>query len=356
MRLFLKDFIASPTSVVSVSLVLVGFVGAMDYLTGPLLGVAIFHLLPIFLITWSLGRKAGLGLAILAALVWLMIDLMEAQRIPYPYQWMTYWNALTRLAFFVLFVLLLSALKESYQRVLEVNRLAALGQMMASLAHEGRGILQGIQISQELLAMELENRPELENRLELESRTENLKNVAAIQEGVDRLRRLYEEIRGFSTPPRLEKERCDLGELVRETWTKVVTPREVHFQSDAGKLDSHVEADIFALEGVFRNIFSNAIQACRDPVEIKVLWSEAEIDGKPAVRIAVRDNGPGITAESRESIFQPFHSTKRHGTGLGLAIVRRAVEAHGGRIAVGEHTPGAEFVILLPRKTPEAAG
>ena len=103
------------------------------------------------------------------------------------------------------------------------------------------------------------------------------------------------------------------------------------------------------LKQVFRNVLDNALAACHDPVEIDVDWAEGEIAGRPAVRIAVRDNGPGLNSEQRRKIFEPFYTTKTQGTGLGLAIARRIVEAHGGRITTGPGPgPGAEILILLP--------
>jgi signal transduction histidine kinase len=71
----------------------------------------------------------------------------------------------------------------------------------------------------------------------------------------------------------------------------------------------------------------------------------------PALRVSVRDNGPGLTAEQRRLIFEPFYTTKARGMGLGMAIAKRIVEAHGGRIEVGAG-PGAEIVLTLPRTQP----
>jgi signal transduction histidine kinase len=63
----------------------------------------------------------------------------------------------------------------------------------------------------------------------------------------------------------------------------------------------------------------------------------------------VRDNGPGLTSDARQNVFEPFFTTKTKGTGLGMAIARRVIDAHGGRIAVGDSSEGAEFVISLPK-------
>ena len=88
----------------------------------------------------------------------------------------------------------------------------------------------------------------------------------------------------------------------------------------------------------------------RLPSHIEVGCAAAKLDGQPALRIAVRDNGPGIEPEQRPKIFDPFFTTKAKGTGLGMAIAKRIVEAHGGRIAVGDADgPGAVFLITLPK-------
>jgi signal transduction histidine kinase len=108
--------------------------------------------------------------------------------------------------------------------------------------------------------------------------------------------------------------------------------------------------DLFSLERVFRNMFENSLAACADPVQIDIDCTATPLDGQPALQIAVRDNGPGLSVEQRQKIFQPFYTTKRQGTGLGMAIAKRIVEAHGGMIAVGDGShPGAELLITLPR-------
>ena len=100
---------------------------------------------------------------------------------------------------------------------------------------------------------------------------------------------------------------------------------------------------------VFRNVLENALAACRDPVEIHVSWSPAQIDGAEAVCVGLRNNGPQLEPEERERIFEAFYTTKTRGTGLGMTICRRIVEAHGGQMALGVATASAEFLITLPR-------
>jgi len=82
---------------------------------------------------------------------------------------------------------------------------------------------------------------------------------------------------------------------------------------------------------------------------VEVACADAPLNDWPALRIAVRDNGPGLKPADRMKVFAPFYTTKKKGTGLGMATVKRIVEAHGGENAVGEPALGAEFVITLPR-------
>ena len=75
-------------------------------------------------------------------------------------------------------------------------------------------------------------------------------------------------------------------------------------------------------------------------------------NGKLALSVAIRDNGPGLSPEEARRIFEPFFTTKSKGTGLGMAITRRIVEAHGGDISVGPDSQhGAEIILTLPRTT-----
>jgi signal transduction histidine kinase len=108
--------------------------------------------------------------------------------------------------------------------------------------------------------------------------------------------------------------------------------------------------DKLCLERVFHNILLNSLAACADPTLIQIHCSAGTLNGRPAVRVAIRDNGPGLNHEQREKIFQPFFTTKSQGTGLGMSITKRIVEAHGGHIGLGMNSgPGAEILITLPR-------
>jgi len=101
---------------------------------------------------------------------------------------------------------------------------------------------------------------------------------------------------------------------------------------------------------LFRILLENSLAACRDPVRIRIGCRDVLFQQQPAVEVRVRDNGPGLSPEARQNVFEPFYTTKTKGTGLGMAIARRIVDAHGGQISVGDGaTDGAEFVVTLPR-------
>jgi PAS domain S-box-containing protein len=232
--------------------------------------------------------------------------------------------------------------KRAQERALQTERLAAIGQMMTGLAHESGNALARSQACLEMLGLAVRDRPQA------------LDLIARIQKAQDHLQQLYEEVRTYAAPFKLDREVWDLALIWRQAWHNLAVLRqgrdaEVHEQTDG--VDRKCAFDTFRLEQVFRNILENALAACTDPVRITIHCTSADLGGRPALRIAVRDNGPGLTAEQARRIFEPFFTTKTKGTGLGMAIAKRIVEAHGGTLAVGPNGAdrGAEILIILPR-------
>ncbi len=238
----------------------------------------------------------------------------------------------------------ITILKQTQERALQSERLAAIGQMVAGLAHESRNALQRSQACLEMLALHVQDRPEA------------LDLIARLQNAQDHLHHLYEDVRSYAAPIRLDRQRVDLGNVLREAWIHLEPQRkgrDVTLHEQVEVRDLHCEADPFRLEQVFRNILENALSACPDPTQIEIKATPAQFEGKDAIRLSLCDNGPGFTPEQRRNVFEPFFTTKTKGTGLGLAITRRIVEAHGGRISLGQGTrPGAEMIIILPREQP----
>jgi signal transduction histidine kinase len=168
------------------------------------------------------------------------------------------------------------------------------------------------------------------------------------------LHRLYEEVRGYAAPLHLELTTCDMAELWRQAWGDVLAvhaDRNMELREEvAAGCDLAVHIDRHRIEQVLRNVFENSLAVCPNPGEVVVQCAESHTGGRTAVRIAIRDNGPGLTPEQEQGIFEPFFTTKTRGTGLGMAIAKRFVEAHGGSIAARNAAAGgAEIILTLPR-------
>ena len=195
-----------------------------------------------------------------------------------------------------------------------------------------------------MLARRIDGKPELK---------EYIDRALAAQRDVQHL---FEEVRQYAAPPKLELAVFDLGQLVERTWDELASV----FQDSAASLVEHAgpgdlncEVDEFSVRQVFRNVFENAVAAGGPSAVIDVTYSEVQHNGQPAVQVSVRDNGPGLDKEQHARIFDAFYTTKTHGTGLGMAIVKNTLQRHGGKIAVrSTNGSGAEILLTFPVKHP----
>ena len=229
--------------------------------------------------------------------------------------------------------------KEAERQVKQAERLSTIGQMVSTLAHESRNYLQRIHIALESAQLRAVNDATLAEIL------------GDIERASDALNALLDEVRNYAAPIHLAPRECNLATVWREAW-QMMSPQRV------GRLCELVEppdepplvarVDHFRLAQVFRNFFENSLAACPDPVTITIKAAQAILNAKPAIEITVSDNGPGLSPEQRQRVFEPFYTTKARGTGLGMAIAVRVIESHGGRIKVADSTQGASFVITVP--------
>lgn len=237
----------------------------------------------------------------------------------------------------------ISARKAAEEKALQNERLAAIGQAMTGLVHESRNALQRSKACLEMLAFEVDKNS---------AATELLGRVQKAQEN---LHQLFEEVREYAAPLRLDLHPCNLKTVLHEAWDYLALARrgtEIRLiESVEGQLECAVDCavDRFRIAQVFRNILENAVQVSPRDGQITVEIGPDAIDGEKAIRVAIRDEGPGFSDEQKQRIFEPFFTTKTKGTGLGMAICQRIVLAHGGQISVGSNGPGAEILIRLPR-------
>jgi len=230
------------------------------------------------------------------------------------------------------------------------DRLAALGEMAAGLAHEIRNPLAGMEILTGLL------------RRRLAGRTEELALVNELTAELRRVAQTVTDSLEFVRPVALRSEPVDPVELLEESLARARSrvPFEVDVCRDYADTLPPLRADGERLEGVLTNLIVNAFEAmlgagsspARVSLGVRVVDDAASFDAQPGERelvFSVSDTGPGIPGELRERIFYPFFTTKQRGSGVGLAQAQKIVAGHGGRLEVeSEAGRGAVFRVRLP--------
>jgi signal transduction histidine kinase len=219
------------------------------------------------------------------------------------------------------------------------NRLAALGEMAAGLAHEIRNPLGGIQLYASLLARDVADRPD------------SLQLVQKISGGVRRLEALVGQVLQFSRELNVSVETCDLAEVVQQA-VDLAAGKTAQLRAAChveGPRALKVLADPLLLGQALLNLLLNAAEAAGEGGAVRVRYA-APPAGSDVRQFSVEvcDDGPGIAPHVLDKIFNPFFTTKDTGTGLGLAIVHRVVEAHDGTIlATNAEGGGARFEIRV---------
>jgi signal transduction histidine kinase len=233
-------------------------------------------------------------------------------------------------------------LEQAQAEVRRSERLAALGQLTAGMAHEIRNPLNVIRGSAEMLAQRLPAADPLAVEL-----------AGYISSEVDRLNGIISRFLDFARPMQLVRRPTDIAPVLERALKAVRDGRsesnvsvETHYAD--GLPQVAIDADL--CEQVFTNLAINAYQAMRETGgKLRVSAKAARVDLRPGVEIEFQDEGPGVPRELREQIFNPFFTTKRDGVGLGLSIVSKIIDEHGGSIKlVDKPGKGACFRVFLP--------
>jgi len=226
----------------------------------------------------------------------------------------------------------------------QAERLASLGQMAATVAHELRNPLGAIQGFATLLRRDLEEDPEA------------LRRIDRILQGVAGADRIVSDLLEYCRPLNPALAPCALNGLVEEAADCV---RQAGRWNEAVKLQVSMEpgipgclADRRLLRQALINILQNALEATTGPGRIHVSIRPDGVTGR--VRLVIRDTGCGLTAEEVSRVFAPFYTTKPGGTGLGLALVRKIISAlHGHAHVVSAPGQGTTMVLELQAASPE---
>jgi two-component system sensor histidine kinase HydH len=225
------------------------------------------------------------------------------------------------------------------------ERLAALGQLSAGLAHEIRNPLGVIKGSAEMLTQKLQASDELAREL-----------AGYISTEVNRLSALVTEFLDFARPLHAQPRPADLTALLDRV-LQIVAGRFAGKRGPAVRVETNyasglplVPLDESLCEQAFLNLVQNAYEAMEERGGVlRVDVQLATKDGRDGVELCLADTGPGVPDELREEIFNPFVTTKKTGVGLGLSIVSKIVDGHGGSIHVENSADGgAVFTLFFP--------
>jgi len=233
-------------------------------------------------------------------------------------------------------------LQEAEAAVRRSERLAAIGQLSAGLAHELRNPLGTVKASAEMLARNVPADNAVVKEL-----------TGFISSEVDRANSLVTRFLDFARPLQVRLESSDLTEVLDRAVSQLERhqpPYNVRIMKNYSPDIRPFPLDAELMERVAYNLLLNAAQASPPASTVTLKTRSAE----GWVEFSVIDRGGGIDAAHRESIFNPFFTTKRDGVGLGLAIVARIIDEHGGKITVeSESGAGSVFRVLLPLSVPE---
>jgi C4-dicarboxylate-specific signal transduction histidine kinase len=237
-------------------------------------------------------------------------------------------------------------LREVQMELAHSNRVATMGQLTASIAHELSQPMAAERSYASAAALWVDKTPP--------DLAEVRDALAGIVSATDRASDVVARIGALmrKAPPR--KEVWDVKDAIMEVIALIhseATKTGVRVQTQLAPCLPRIHADRVQLQQVMLNLIVNGIQAMNDVADGQrdlLITTEGTEDG---VRVEVRDTGPGLGPEKLERLFEPFYTTKPNGMGMGLSICRSIIEAHGGRLwATGHSSQGAVFQFTIPAR------
>lgn len=229
-------------------------------------------------------------------------------------------------------------LKRTQDRLIQSEKLAALGKLSAGIAHEIRNPLTSIKVLIHSLAEKISDTETKE------------KDIKVIEDEIERVNRIIKRFLDFARPKKPEFSSVDISQILEETINLVsgeVKEQNVVLDKELSSLPP-IRADSEQMKQVFLNLFLNAIQAMPEGGKLRI---KTDRQGQ-YIRIEIQDEGRGISERIKNKLFEPFFTTKEEGIGLGLSIVKKIIGDHKGSIEVRDSYPqGTVFTINLPTNT-----
>ncbi|HJT31259.1 MAG TPA: ATP-binding protein [Pirellulales bacterium] len=235
-------------------------------------------------------------------------------------------------------------LQKTRREAFRAERLAAVGELAAGVAHELRNPLTSVK-----LLIQMMGKGESDRAAEA-------KRLRVVQEEIVRMETTIQELLDFARPAKLRRVKHDVRDTLRRALNLVegrAMQANVTISEELGGAPVTVDGDPAQLDQVFVNLLLNAIEAMTEGGELRVaIERDSHTDGTAPtglVRIVFCDTGSGIPEPVMQRLFEPFVTSKERGIGLGLAISRRIVQEHGGQLsASNQPVRGAMFAVELP--------
>jgi PAS domain S-box-containing protein len=231
----------------------------------------------------------------------------------------------------------LTEIRKLQNEIREKERLAYLGELSATIAHEVRNPLNSIELFVGLLKRRINDQREREDA------------INKIQQEIRTLNAFISDFLMFARPIELKMKSIPLSKLFQEVlflaW-KDLQDKHIDVRVNLPEQKLRIHGDFDQLKRAFLNVVLNAVQAMETSGTLTLAAMVDKLMKK--IQIEIADTGSGIKSEDYDRIFQPFYSTRSQGTGLGLAIVRNIITAHHGTIIVQNNDPkGAKFIFYL---------
>lgn len=243
--------------------------------------------------------------------------------------------------------LALSQVRQLNAKVVDQERLAAIGQLCSVIAHEIRNPLGLIDLYAKLIESQVEKLelPESEGKAQLE------KNLQLIRSATGNLEGILSELTSYARPLELEIQVRDLREVIMEV-VELFSPKyeekgvALNWKLPPDPVEAEIDPRRF--QQALINLIKNALEASKSNTTVNVILAPRKNDER--IFIKVQDQGHGIDAKSQQKLFTPYFSTKGNGTGLGLAHSRKILQAHGGTVTLlSSSETGSTFALILPK-------
>jgi PAS domain S-box-containing protein len=228
--------------------------------------------------------------------------------------------------------------KNLEKKLYESQKLSALGQLSAGIAHEVRNPLSSIKMSLQILAKRMN--PE----------GNDLKRFKIAEKEVDHLEVLVNNVLAFAKPVEPKKIPVDLSKVLEQAIAmaeKGIADKQIEMQTNFGNIPP-IAVDAAMMADAFLNVIRNAIEAVEEHGKVLVSLRYFDETHQAAV-VEIKDNGSGIDEADMPHIFNPFFTRKNYGTGLGLSLVKKIVDLHQGKIEIiSEKDKGTKVCVTLP--------